>query len=83
MTDNRDVVPLVPLFARRLTIRRQNTINERRSTTTQNAASRSWAACSNSRYRPDTKFMLSTKLLEQFHFGSPVHARPPDLLGRP
>jgi hypothetical protein len=35
----------------------------------------------NSRYRPNTKFMLPTKLLEQIHFGSPVHARPPDLLG--
>jgi len=37
----------------------------------------------NSRYRPNTEFMLPTKLLEQIHFGSPVHARPPDLLGRP
>ena len=37
----------------------------------------------NPRYRPDTKLMLPTKLLEQIHFGSPVHARPPDLLGRP
>ena len=36
-----------------------------------------------SRYRADAKFMLPTKLLEQIHFGSPVHARPPDPLGRP
>jgi hypothetical protein len=37
----------------------------------------------NPRYRPDTKFMLPTKLFEQIHFGSPVHDRSPDLLGRP
>jgi hypothetical protein len=93
----------VPLFARRLTIRRQNTINERRDPAQLRLAA-FWVAVlrrqrsgqrlahnppvntklrGNSRYRPDTKFMLSTKLLEQIHFGSPVHARPPDLLGRP
>jgi hypothetical protein len=37
----------------------------------------------NPRYRPDTEFVLPTKLLEQIHFGSPVHAKRPDLLGRP
>jgi hypothetical protein len=93
----------VPLFARRLTIRRQNTINERRDLAQLRLAA-FWVVVlrrqrsgqrlahnppvntelrGNSRYRPDTKFMLSTKLLEQIHFGSPVHARPPDLLGRP
>ena len=28
--------------------------------------------------RPDTKLMLPTELLEQIHFGVPVHKRPPD-----
>jgi hypothetical protein len=35
------------------------------------------------RDRPDPKLMLPTKLLEQVHFGSPVHARSPDPVGRP
>lgn len=38
---------------------------------------------SHSRYRADAKFMLPTKLLEQIHLASPVHARSPDTLGRP
>ena len=33
------------------------------------------------RYRADPKLMLPTKLLEQIHFGSPVHERPPDPSG--
>ena len=93
----------VPLLARRLAIRSQNLINERRHRAqlrlgafrvvvlrrhsidqrlayhpTVNTKPRG-----NSRYRADTKFMLPTQLLEQIHFGSPVHARPPDTLGRP
>lgn len=35
------------------------------------------------RDRANPKLMLATKLLEQIHFGSPVHARPPDPVGRP
>jgi hypothetical protein len=35
------------------------------------------------RDRADPKLMLPTKLLEQVHFGSPVHARSPDPVGRP
>jgi hypothetical protein len=30
------------------------------------------------RDRADTKLMLPTELLEQIHFGFPVHKRPPD-----
>ena len=33
------------------------------------------------RDRANTKLMLTTELLEQFHFGSPVHKRPPDSIG--
>jgi hypothetical protein len=33
------------------------------------------------RDRANTKFMLPTELLEQFHFGFPVHKRPPDPVG--
>ncbi len=33
------------------------------------------------RDRADTELMLPTKLLEQIHFGFPVHARPPDPVG--
>ena len=33
------------------------------------------------RDRADPKLMLPTELLEQFHFGFPVHKRPPDPIG--
>ena len=33
------------------------------------------------RDRANTKLMLPTELLEQFHFGFPVHKRPPDPIG--
>jgi hypothetical protein len=33
------------------------------------------------RDRANTKLMLTTELLEQFHFGFPVHKRPPDSIG--
>ena len=33
------------------------------------------------RDRADPELMLPTKLLEQIHFGFPVHARPPDPVG--
>ena len=33
------------------------------------------------RDRANTKPMLTTELLEQFHFGFPVHNRPPDSIG--
>ena len=32
------------------------------------------------RDRADTKLMLPTELLEQIHFGLPVHKRPPDAI---
>ena len=38
---------------------------------------------SDTRDRADAKLMLPAKLFEQIHFGSPVHARPPDPVGRP
>ena len=31
----------------------------------------------NTRDRPDTKLMLLTKLLEQFHSADPIHSEPP------
>ena len=40
--------------------------------------------CADARHtgdRADTKLMLPTELLEQIHFGFPVHKRPPDLVG--
>src|ERR1700712_4117007 len=37
----------------------------------------------NARDRADTKLMLPTELLEQIHFGFPVHKRPPDPSGSP
>jgi hypothetical protein len=36
---------------------------------------------SHPRDRADAKLMLPTKLFEQIHFGSPVHARSPDPIG--
>jgi hypothetical protein len=33
------------------------------------------------RNRADPKLMLPTELLEQIHFGFPVHKRHPDLIG--
>src|SRR5271156_1040239 len=33
------------------------------------------------RDRADTKLMLPTELLEQIHFGFPVHKRPPEPIG--
>jgi hypothetical protein len=35
------------------------------------------------RDRADTELVLATELLEQIHFGFPVHKRPPDPSGRP
>jgi hypothetical protein len=34
-------------------------------------------------YRADTEFMLPAELLEQIHFGFPVHKGPPDPSGAP
>ena len=93
----------VPLLARRLAIRSQNLINERRHRAQLRLGAFRVVVLrrhsidqrlayhppvntklrGNSRYRADTKFMLPTQLLEQIHFGSPVHAWPPDTLGRP
>ena len=35
----------------------------------------------NTRDRANPRLMLATKLFEQIHFGSPVHARSPDPIG--
>ena len=37
--------------------------------------------CRHTGDRADPKLMLPTELLEQFHFGFPVHKRHPDLIG--
>jgi len=35
----------------------------------------------NTRDRPDTELMLLTELLKQFHFGDPIHSKPPGETG--
>jgi len=56
--------------------RRQRTGNRPANNAPMNTELRRYA-----RDRANTKLMLSSELLEQIHFGFPVHKRPPDPSG--